>query len=692
MRLDRYYLRNFRRLENVEICLNEGQTIFVGPNNSGKTSATTAFRLFVSQTKDFSIHDFSSALIKKIDSLKGEDIPSIEMDLWFSISPDIEYGRVAHLLPNLAEEHLEVGLRLEFSVDDATTLLEAYEAVYPKPANADSPRKPLSFFLSEDSNLKRHFSIKYYHLESTVEDDKPVIKARRIEQAEDGKSALKSLLRVDYVDAQRNIDDLETGGSNRLSGVLAAFYKANLEQKENDAEAVKVVDASNDGLTKHYEDQFKPLIEVISGLGFPSANDRDLRILSTLSPESVLKGNTTLRYVEKGTAHELPEAYNGLGLKNLIFIAIQISHYQRQWIVTEKNRPLCQVIFIEEPEVHLHAQIQQAFIRQIKETIGKIAKQYNGEGLEPQLLITTHSSHILAEVDFTNVQYFRRKTSSLLEDPEKFRKIATEVLSLARFQEEQTDQENLRFLKKYLKVTHCDLFFADAAILVEGTVERLLFPEMIARAAKYLKSTYMTVLEVGGAYAHRFTPLLDFIGIPTLIITDLDSVDPAKDGSVCRADTPGATTSNKALSGFFGVNEVSELIKLPKTKRVSENKLRHVAYQTGIAVEGYTPAKEMTPRTFEEAFIYTNLTAVREEKVNAFVKLSTPPNHEQDYQAVYNAVKSSKYKKVEFALEQIESKHDWKVPQYIVEGLAWLDEAVNPKEQQEKAKAVGGAA
>ncbi|MGZ5619966.1 MAG: AAA family ATPase [Methylobacter sp.] len=49
MHLNRYCLRNFRRLEDVKINLEEKETIFVGANNAGKTSATAAFKLFVSR-------------------------------------------------------------------------------------------------------------------------------------------------------------------------------------------------------------------------------------------------------------------------------------------------------------------------------------------------------------------------------------------------------------------------------------------------------------------------------------------------------------------------------------------------------------------------------------------------------------------------------------------------------------------
>ena len=64
-------------------------------------------------------------------------------------------------------------------------------------------------------------------------------------------------------------------------------------------------------------------------------------------------------------------------------------------------------------------------------------------------------------------------------------------------------------------------------MLVEGNVERLLLPQMIANAAPRLQSTYLTVLEIGGAFGYRFKALIEFLGLTALIVTDLDSVFPA---------------------------------------------------------------------------------------------------------------------------------------------------------------------
>ena len=58
MKIKSIKIKNFRRLECVDIDIEANETIFVGPNNSGKTSATAAMRCFLAN-KDFKVHDFS---------------------------------------------------------------------------------------------------------------------------------------------------------------------------------------------------------------------------------------------------------------------------------------------------------------------------------------------------------------------------------------------------------------------------------------------------------------------------------------------------------------------------------------------------------------------------------------------------------------------------------------------------------
>lgn len=684
MYLNRYSLRNFRRLEDVEIKLEETDTIFVGANNSGKTSATAAFKLFVSQTQrgDFKIHDFSSPLIAELDRFGNSDIlptvdykkelPAIELDLWFTVSSSA-YGRVADLLPSMASEYTEVGVRIRFAAKEPDKLYADYRLKYPQ----GIAQKSLSYFLSQGTNLKQYFGLHYFKLERTTSSTAGVEIIAYPLDKDDGRKTIDSLLHVDYVDAQRNINDDNSARSNRLSAVFSSYYAHNLEKQESNNESVRVIDESNSSLTKHYEVQFSPLLEVIKALGFPTLNDRALRIISNLSPEEALSGNTAITYIENGTEHELPEAYNGLGFKNLIYIAVQITHFQLQWAAVEVDRPLCQLVFIEEPEVHLHAQVQQTFIRQIRQVMKKIENISGNPDPDyvQQIVVTTHSSHIIAEADFQLIRYFRRtktkyttKTSTL---------VASEVLSLANFNPENEEPDNLEFLKKFIKLTHCDLFFADAAILVEGTVERLLMPIMIEKVAAELGSVYLTILELGGAYAHRFVQLLRFIGLPTLVITDLDSVNPTYNNKACRADYSDAVTSNASIKELTGKKLISDLLKLSDSEKAISIGCfrRHITFQQSIPVPCYGEDKVMIPRTFEEAFIYENISSVRDGKINGFVTLPTTLDFESDYTNVYETVKGKDYKKVEFALAQIEAK-DWITPAYIVSGLKWLSKTL----------------
>lgn len=699
MHLSRYHLRNFRRLEDVEVEIEKKDTIFVGANNSGKTSATAAFRLFVSRRGGFSTYDFSSPLIAKLDCFGESDfqckdddekeelaaqLPAIELDLWFDVSSTI-YGRVAYLLPSVMSEYTEVGVRIRFAVKDAEKLYTDYHSTYIASSNQDGyVLRSLSYFLSQADNLREHFGLQYFALEKDASASVHDNLLLRPMDRDEGRRAIDSLLHVDYVTAQRNIDDSDSPRSNRLSAVFANYYKQrNFKKPKCDNDSVRVIDESNSNLTRHYATQFSRLIGVIKALGFPSLNDRALRIVSNLNPEQVLSGNTAVTYIENGTEHELPEAYNGLGFKNLIYMAIQIANFQIQWAERgEDERPLCQLIFIEEPEVHLHPQVQQTFIRQIRNVMQQISKDIGDSGYVQQVVITTHSSHIVAEANLDLVRYFRRTKTQYSTATDML--VASEVLSLANFNPEDLEPDNLEFLRRYITLTHCDLFFADAAILVEGTVERLLMPMMIESVTPELKPAYLTVLELGGAYAHRFVQLLKFINLPTLVITDLDSVDPATRNSTCRADLPDAVTSNASIKELTGKKVVSELLELSGDEKAAseEGFCQYITFQLPTLVPSYGRGTVMIPRTFEEAFIYENISSVREGKLNVFVTLPATLNFEADYDQIYKKVSSKNYKKVEFALSLIETKEHWVTPAYIVEGLKWLSKTLGLNETE----------
>src|SRR5699024_11006039 len=142
---------------------------------------------------------------------------------------------------------------------DEEKLLEEYYSTFPE--QDDGIReKSLSQYLSD--NLSRHFSRVYWTLE--MKDDEVVKHYMDIENA---KKTLSSLIRVDFVDAQWNINDYEASRSTRLSQTFASYYDNNLEEPEINEEANHIISKNNKNLTNHYEKSFKNLLNVLKDLG-----------------------------------------------------------------------------------------------------------------------------------------------------------------------------------------------------------------------------------------------------------------------------------------------------------------------------------------------------------------------------------------------------------------------------------------
>lgn len=218
------------------------------------------------------------------------------------------------------------------------------------------------------------------------------------------------------------------------------------------------------------------------------------------------------------------------------------------------------------------------------------------------------------------------------------------------------------FLHQYMTLTRCDLFFADKAILIEGTSERLLLPRMIKMLdegkpdAQKLSSQYISVIEVGGAYAHIFFDLLAFLDLKALIITDIDTVKPNAKGQheACQVRM-GQGTSNGCLKTWFKKDvATAELLAADDVAKISEK--RRVAYQQPEGPGG------PCGRSFEDAFMLAN---------PSLFPLAGPSEADREQQAWEDA----KYiKKSEFALKHALSPHTWHIPRYISEGLLWLAE------------------
>lgn len=346
--------------------------------------------------------------------------------------------------------------------------------------------------------------------------------------------------------------------------------------------------------------------------------------------------------------------------------------------------PPLHLMLVEEPEAYLHAQVQQVFIRHAYDVLRNDPTLGKSLDFRTQLVVSTHSSHIAHACDFAALRYFRRLP------PSEGRKTPTACVVNLSSVFGKPDQ-TAKFVSRYLKATHCDLFFADAAIFIEGSAERILVPHFVEQADlfEYLRTRYITWLEVGGSHAHRFKGLVDTLGLTTLIITDLDAKDPTSNQARTPALGKGLEARNETLRSWAPKQtDVDVLMRLDEKEKAivySNGYAVRSAYQTGEKLMLGAVDVEIHANTFEDALLYRNYDFFKARKATGLaskfqVIADTAQDSNQLTTAVAEAIKDGD--KAEFALEllfsdDIEQLH---LPAYIVHGLLWLNEQLKRKE------------
>jgi hypothetical protein len=260
------------------------------------------------------------------------------------------------------------------------------------------------------------------------------------------------------------------------------------------------------------------------------------------------------------------------------------------------------------------------------------------------------------------------------------------------------ESETKRFVTRYLRAQHADVFFADAVILVEGSAERMFLPNFIARDYPRANQGYVSMLEVGGSHAHRLKPLIDLLGIISLIITDLD----AQSGEAVQPKVgENQVTNNDTLKSWWPQKTKIDDLLDPDIDKVLKQTALHevrVAYQMPIEVvwpEG-TSAQTAIPYTFEDALAFTNMKFFSElEGIGLVAKfreaISGSANVGETGAKFFQALR--KGAKAEFALNVLgaEGFEKLAVPSYIADGLAWLNGQLEKKQIEVLSTDLGSA-
>ena len=631
-------------------------TLIVGKNNSGKTTITRALDKLIGNKK-FEENDFNFFYLNKLLERYIEDtfenFPTLEFELVIGIDDSNEnQDLITNIVPFLTIEDVDT---TEFHIKIKYELLETVEFISKMKSIIDTyPDNEYIRFQKYLELIKETpKQLNYYNSSNDL--------------IEKSKFKLFDLIQIKIIEANKTISD--TSLSDIFNKIIQYKY-----QTEDMSLIDSQIETINTDMTEKVSSTHTA--HVNGALHAIENQDKlEMRLSSSLTFDILMKHMIRYEYVEQGL--NIPEGQFGLGYSNLMSIIGEIIDYIEQYPDEEFHSKL-NIICIEEPEAFMHPQMQELFIKNINDAI-KHLLDGSTKKINSQLVVTTHSSHILNSKIHTSNSFDNINYMTIINNLSNVVNLKDKNI----INSDSTDAINdLKFIKKHMKHKVSELFFSDAIIFVEGITEETLLTYYIDNDDS-LNKYYISIFNINGAHGLVYHNLIKLLKIPTLIITDLDikRTKVEKDNFTQIEDLTERETTNKTISKYHGSDSISGI-----STHFEDDNL-YITFQSQ-QVESYYAT------SLEEAYILKNY---NNDLLNIVLKKLKPQIYSDIVSEPVNRnnLKDNSYKlqsklsnsKSDFANELLyqlsikeEDEEVPNLPEYMQNAIEWLKVKLIPRE------------
>jgi putative ATP-dependent endonuclease of OLD family len=304
-------------------------------------------------------------------------------------------------------------------------------------------------------------------------------------------------LRAIFLHALRDVDsEFKPGYRSRVSGILRRHVEGQSEEYETIFREANEAALRVDGDANPVLQLEKKANLNIDKLSLRGDNNR-IKLTFVEQEFTRILSNIRMVCADKG----LDISTNGLGYNNLVFIATVLTELKYDEL-SSPHAFAC--LIIEEPEAHLHPQLQTLLLDFLQSEFKDI-----------QVILTSHSPTLASAVDIDNINIMCGAT--------------TQVYSVL-LQHSEIKPQHKAFLQLFLDVTRSQLFFARAVIFVEGISEAILMKALWNYCYREPSDTFdKQGIEVVNIEGVTFNPYVDLISkvfsksrVKCVIITDDD--------------------------------------------------------------------------------------------------------------------------------------------------------------------------